>query len=87
MPEEEQQPGLLDRAVELLARLMNSLGLNGNRILWKWGRRKRRMAEAGVRTEILLRSAKGGTRCAVPAAHWSIAAPPNAPIAARPCRR
>ncbi len=58
MPQEEK-PGLLDRAVELLARLMSSLGLNGNRMLWRWSRRRERMAETGVRTEILWRSTKG----------------------------
>ncbi len=58
MPEDEKL-GLLDRTVELLARLMNSLGLNGTRVLWKWNRRRERLAEAGVRTEIFWRSAKG----------------------------
>ena len=56
---EEERPGLLDRAVELLARLMNSIGLNGTRLLWKWNRRRGQLAETGRKTEILWRSAKG----------------------------
>jgi rhomboid protease GluP len=51
--------GPLDRAVERLARLLNALGLNGTRLLWKWSQRRRRLGEAGLRTEILWRSARG----------------------------
>jgi len=53
------QLGPLDRAVEWLARLLNSLGLNGTRLLWKWNRRKRTLGEAGLKTEILWRSTQG----------------------------
>ena len=56
---EEPRLGPLDRLVERLAQLMNSLGLNGTRLQWKWNRRRAKMAEAGARAEILLRSAKG----------------------------
>jgi membrane associated rhomboid family serine protease len=56
---EDEKLGLLDRLVESLARLMNSLGLNGTRLHWRWNRRRQRLAEAGARTEILWRSAKG----------------------------
>jgi rhomboid protease GluP len=57
--EEEERPGRADRAVELLARGMDALGLNGQRMLWRWRRRRERLGEIGLRTEILLRSAKG----------------------------
>jgi len=56
-----EEPGLgpLDRAVELLARLFNAVGLNGTRLQWKWRQRKLRGAEAGLRREIQWRSARG----------------------------
>ena len=56
---DDEKLGLLDRAIELLAQLMTALGLNGKRMLWKWNQRRQRLAEAGLRTEILWRSAKG----------------------------
>lgn len=56
---EEPRPGALDRLVERLAAWMTALGLNGTRLLWKWNRRRARIAEAGAQTEVLLRSAKG----------------------------
>jgi membrane associated rhomboid family serine protease len=51
--------GPLDRAVELLAKVLNAIGLNGTRLLWKWNQRRQRLAETGLRTEILWRSTKG----------------------------
>jgi len=48
--------GLLDRAVALLARVLDLLGLNGARLRWRWDQRRRDAAE---RTELLLRSARG----------------------------
>jgi len=56
--EEERQPGILDRAVELLAHVMDSLGLNGRRLRWKWERRRIKLREAGVRGQVMMRSAK-----------------------------
>ena len=56
---EDQEPGRLDRAVEKLAHALNALGLNGTRLLWKWNRRRQRLGEAGLKTEILWRSAQG----------------------------
>jgi rhomboid protease GluP len=56
---DDDKLGVLDRIVEQLAKLLNSLGLNGTRLLWKWNRRRRGLAEAGLKTEILWRSAKG----------------------------
>jgi len=57
--DEEKRPGLADRAVEWLAGAMDAVGLNGKRMLWRWKRRRERLGEAGLRTEILWRSAKG----------------------------
>lgn len=51
--------GPLDRVVERLAAAMNSVGLNGTRLLWRWNQRRRTLGEAGMRTEILLRSTRG----------------------------
>lgn len=56
---EEEKPTALDRAVELLAGLMDALGLNGTRLRWKWRQKRQRLGETGVRTEVLWRSAKG----------------------------
>jgi len=51
--------GLLDRAVDLLARAMDALGLNGTRLRWKWNQKRMQLGETGLRTEILWRSARG----------------------------
>jgi rhomboid protease GluP len=56
---EEEQPSYLDRVVDALADLLDSLGLNGTRLRWKWKQRKLQLGEAGLKSEILLRSAKG----------------------------
>lgn len=58
MSENEPQ-GALDRAVRLLARMMNAAGLNGTRLLWRWNRRRSRLGESGMKTEIAWRSARG----------------------------
>jgi rhomboid protease GluP len=50
--------GLLDRAVDLLARAMDAVGLNGTRLRWQWNQRRRDLGESGMRAEILLRSAR-----------------------------
>jgi len=51
--------GVVDRAVEWLARLLNALGLNGTRLRWKWNQRRLGLAESGLRRKILWRSARG----------------------------
>ena len=55
---EDEKLGLLDHLVEWLAGLMNTLGLNGTRLLWKWSRRRRQLAEARTQRENLMRSAR-----------------------------
>jgi membrane associated rhomboid family serine protease len=56
--QQDPRPGGLDRLVEWLAQLMNALGLNGNRMLWRWRQKRRDLGETGMRTEVMLRSAK-----------------------------
>jgi rhomboid protease GluP len=56
---EDDKLGPLDRGVEVLAKLLNALGLNGTRLQWKWNQRRRKLSEAGVRREIFMRSARG----------------------------
>lgn len=55
---DDRAPTLLDRAVELLARAMDAVGLNGTRLRWKWYRRRRDVGEAGMRAEMVVRSAR-----------------------------
>jgi len=55
----DRTPSGLDRWVELLAKAMDAVGLNGRRLLWKWNRRQSTLGEAGARGEQMLRSAKG----------------------------
>ncbi|MCP3978756.1 MAG: rhomboid family intramembrane serine protease [bacterium] len=54
--DENPAPDWKDKAVGLLAGAMDAVGLNGRRLLWKWGQRKRMMGEAGMRAEQMLRS-------------------------------
>jgi len=56
--EQKPQPGRLDRFVEWLAQVMNRLGMNGTRMLWRWRQKRRDLGETGMRTEIMWRSAK-----------------------------
>ena len=58
MSTEQEPPGPADRLVELLARGMTAVGLNGTRLLWRWRQHKLKRAEAGLRGEIFWRSAK-----------------------------
>jgi rhomboid protease GluP len=51
--------GLLDRLVDLLARAMDALGLNGTRLRWRWNQRRRDLGEATLRAKVMARSAKG----------------------------
>ena len=55
----DEAPGLLDRAVELLARWFDAVGLNGTRLRWRWNQRRRDLAEVGMRAEMLARSTRG----------------------------
>lgn len=52
-------PGLLDRIVDLAARAMDALGLNGTRLRWRWNQKRRELGETGMRAEVVLRSARG----------------------------
>jgi membrane associated rhomboid family serine protease len=54
-----QPPTFLDQLVEWLAQGMDAIGLNGRRLLWRWNQRKEKLGEAGARTAMLWRSAKG----------------------------
>jgi rhomboid protease GluP len=49
---------VLDRLVEFLASTMDLLGLNGTRLRWKWNQRRRNVGEAGMRGEMVVRSAR-----------------------------
>jgi membrane associated rhomboid family serine protease len=51
--------GILDRLVEIVARLLDAVGLNGKRLLWKWAQRKNALAERKEQAAVLLRSARG----------------------------
>lgn len=51
--------GVLDRLVEILARMLDAAGLNGKRLLWKWGQRKKDLSERKEAASVLLRSARG----------------------------
>jgi rhomboid protease GluP len=56
---EDEGGGLLDELVELLARAMDAVGLNGRRLRWKWNQRKKQMAEQKEEASVMLRSARG----------------------------
>jgi len=55
---DEENQGFLDSLVHAAARLLNAVGLNGNRLLWRWRQRRQNAAEAGYRRSILWRGAK-----------------------------
>ena len=38
--EEEPKPGFVQDTVELIAKVMTAVGLNGSRMLWRWNRRR-----------------------------------------------
>lgn len=56
---EEPNPNLADRAVELLAQLLDAVGLNGTRLRWRWRQKRLDLAERGMGAEVMLRSARG----------------------------
>lgn len=76
----EERPGLLDRLVESLARLVDGAGFRGNRVRWRWARLKGTVEEGGLRA--LLPRPGAGARHRVcpecgalaPRASWSCAA-------------
>ena len=49
---------MLDRLVELWARLLDALGLNGARVRWRWNQRRRDLGEAGLKAEMFVRSTR-----------------------------
>ncbi|MBZ5638159.1 MAG: rhomboid family intramembrane serine protease [Acidobacteriia bacterium] len=77
MDEGDSGTGLLDRLVDLLARGLDALGLNGTRLRWRWNARRRDLGEAGLRTAVIARSARGrfkmcpSCRALVPKSAWT----------------
>lgn len=73
---EEYRPGLLDRAVDLVASAMDAVGLNGTRLRWRWNQRRRDLGEAGMKAEMTVRSARvrykmcASCRALVPRESW-----------------
>lgn len=55
----ERGPGLLDRLVELAAKSLDALGLNGTRLRWRWNQRRRDLGEGVLRAEMVVRSTRG----------------------------
>lgn len=58
MGDDRDEAGLLDRAVDFLAGTLDSLGLNGTRLRWKWNQKRKQLSESGERAENIWRSAK-----------------------------
>ena len=56
---EQDGDGLPDRLVALVARILDAVGLNGKRLLWKWSQRKSRLAQRKAQASVMLRSARG----------------------------
>jgi rhomboid protease GluP len=50
---------LLDRLVELWARILDAVGLNGARVRWRWNQRRRDLGEAGLKAEMFVRGTRG----------------------------
>ncbi len=50
---------MLDRLVELWAKVLDAFGLNGARVRWRWSQRRRDLGEAGVAAEMVVRSTQG----------------------------
>lgn len=50
---------MLDRLVELWARLLDAFGGNGARVRWRWNQRRRELGEAGLKAEMFVRSTRG----------------------------
>lgn len=47
---------MLDRLVELWAKLLDAVGLSGARVRWRWNQRRRDLGEAGLKAEMVVRS-------------------------------
>ncbi len=47
---------MLDRLVDLWARILDAFGLNGARVRWRWNKRRRDLGEAGLNAEMVVRS-------------------------------
>lgn len=68
---------MMDRLVDLAARALDALGLNGTRLRWRWNQRRRDLGEAGFRTVLMTRSATGrfkmcpSCRALVPRSAWT----------------
>lgn len=56
---EDGTSGIPDRLVELVARAMDALGLNGTRLRWRWNQRRQVLTERRARASVMLRSARG----------------------------
>lgn len=56
---EKEDRGLLDELVDLLARAMDSVGLQGTRLRWRWNQRRRNMGETKLQSSLMMRSARG----------------------------
>jgi rhomboid protease GluP len=56
---DEPQPGLLDRLVDALGAAMNAIGLNGDRLRWRWQLRKRNLAEQRAQADNVMRGTQG----------------------------
>ena len=50
---------MLDRLVELWARVLDALGLSGARVRWRWNQRRRDLGETGLNAEMAVRSTRG----------------------------
>lgn len=50
---------MLDSLVELWAKTLDALGLNGARVRWRWNQRRRDLGETGLKAEMLVRSTRG----------------------------
>ncbi len=50
---------MLDKLVALWADVLDALGFNGARVRWRWNQRRRDIGEAGLKTEMFVRSTRG----------------------------
>ncbi len=60
--ERDDRPGLADRAVDFLARLMDRAGLSGTRFRWRWNRLRSGIEEQGLRAILPWPSARSRHR-------------------------
>jgi rhomboid protease GluP len=58
MMSEQQQPGFLERLIDLIAGAMDALGFNSSRLRWRWQRKREQLSETGMKTRVMWRSAK-----------------------------